>query len=107
MANKLWSNLDIPAVWGNSRLKTLWKGKGSKSDPSKYRGLSSGSTMCKLIINIILKRIRSWYEAQLSKEQNGFRKNCGTTDGIYSMLKQPLYLLFVHLTAAFNGIPRK
>ena len=27
MANNLWSNLDIPAVWGNSRLKTLWKGQ--------------------------------------------------------------------------------
>ena len=23
MANNLWSNLDIPAVWGNSRLKTF------------------------------------------------------------------------------------
>ena len=85
MANNLWSNLDIPAVWGNSRLKTLWKGKGSKSDPSKYRGVSIGSTVCKLIINIILERIRPWYEAQLSKEQNGFRRNRGTTDGIYSM----------------------
>ena len=85
MANNLWSNLDIPAVWGNSRLKTLWKRKGSKSDPSKYRGVSIGSTVCKLIINIILERIRPWYEAQLSKEQNGFRRNRGTTDGIYSM----------------------
>ena len=74
IANNLWSNLDIPAVWGNSRLKTLWKGKGSKSDTSKYRGLSIRSTVCKLIINVILERIRPWYEAQLSKEQNGFRR---------------------------------
>ena len=42
IANKLLPNLDLPAVRGNSRLKTLWKGKGSKLDPSKYRGLSSG-----------------------------------------------------------------
>ena len=76
MANNLWSNLNIPTVGGNSRLKTLWKGKGSKSDPSKYKGLSIGSTVCKLIINIIFKQIRLWYEAQLSKEQNAFR---GTT----------------------------
>ena len=62
MANNLWSNLNLPAVWGNYRVKTLWKGKGSKSDPSKYRGLSIGSTMCKLIINIFLERIRPWYE---------------------------------------------
>ena len=85
MANNLWSNLDIPVVWEDSRLKTLWKGKGPKSDPSQYRGFSIGSTVRKLIINIILERIRPWYEAQLSKEQNGFKRNRGTTDGIYSM----------------------
>ena len=116
MGSNLWENLDMATAWGNSRLKTLWKGKGSKSDPSKYRGLSIGSTLCKLIINIILERIIPWYEAQLSEEQNGFRKNRGTTDGIYSLKrahqisnrkKQPLFLLFVDLTAAFDHIPRK
>ena len=72
--------------------------------------------MCKLITNIILEQIRLWYDAQLSKELNGFRKNRDTTDGIYSMnrthqisnhKKLPLYLLFVDLTAAFDRIPRK
>ena len=27
MTSNLWSNLDIPDSWGNSRLKALWKGK--------------------------------------------------------------------------------
>ena len=85
-------------------------------DPSKYRGVSVGSTVWKLIINIILEQIRPWYEVQLSKEQNGFRRNCGATDGIYSMKriqrisnckKQTLYLLFVDLKAAFDCISRK
>ena len=30
MASNRWENLDMPAAWGNSRLKTLWKGKGFK-----------------------------------------------------------------------------
>jgi len=90
MTSNVWENLDIPSAWGNSRLKTLWKGKGSKKDPSKYRGLSN--------------------------EQNGFRQNRGTTDGIYNIKRiqqisnrkvQPLYLLFVDLSAAFDHIPRK
>ena len=115
MTSNLWSNLDIADSWGNSRLKTLWKGKESKSDPVKYRGINIGSTVCKLIINIILERIRLLYEAQLSDEQNGFRKNRGTTDGIYSMKrvqqisnhkKQFVYLPFVDLTAAFDHISR-
>ena len=55
------------------------------SDTSKYRGLSVASTVCKLIINITLERIRPWYEAQLSKEQNGFRRTRGAANGIYPM----------------------
>ena len=116
MTSKLWDDLDFAKAWGNSRLNTIWKKKGSKSDPSKYRGLSIGSTVCKLIINIILKRLRPWYETQLTDQQNGFRQNRGTTDGIYTLKriqqithkkKQPLFLLFVDLTAAFDHIPRK
>ena len=116
MTTNLWNTLDITEKWGNSKLKTLWKGKGSKNDPKKYRGLSIGSTVCKLIINIILERLRPWYEAQISGEQNGFRKNRGTTDGIFTVKrahqithkkKQPLFLLFVDLSAAFDHIPRE
>ncbi|XP_066917813.1 uncharacterized protein [Clytia hemisphaerica] len=58
MMFNLWNNLDIPGAWGNSRLKTLWKGKGSKKNPTKHRGISKGSTVCKLAINIILERLR-------------------------------------------------
>ena len=105
MTTNLWEELDIPAAWGNSHLKTLWKGKGSKKDPKKHRGLSIGSTVCKLIINIILGRlIRLWYEAQLADEQNGFRKDRGTTDGIFTVKRvqqiterktQPLFCLLI------------
>ena len=116
ITNNLWRTFDLPKTWGNSSLKTLWKGKSSKKDPSKYRGLSIGSTVCKLVVNIILERLRPWYEKQISDEQNGFRSNCGTTDGIYTIKRvhqishrktQPLFLLFVDLSAAFDHIPRK
>ena len=112
----LWENLDLPTSWGNSRLKTLWKGKGSKKDPTKYRGISIGSTVCKLMVNIILNRLKTWYECQLSDHQNGFRKDRGTADGIYTIKRvqqissrklQPIFLLFVDLSAAFDHIPRK
>ena len=52
----------------------------------------------------------------MTDEQNGFRKNRGTTDGIYTIKRvqqvthkkqQPLFLLFVDLTAAFDHVPRK
>ena len=93
-----------------------WFRKGSKKDPSKYRGLSIGSTICKLIVNIILSRLQPWYEAQLTDEQNEFRQNRGTADGIYNIKRiqqisnrklQPLYFVFVDLSAAFDHIPRQ
>ena len=57
-----------------------------------------------------------WYEAQLSKEQKGFRKKCTTTGGIYSVervhqmsnrKKQHLYLLFFDFAAVSDHMPRK
>lgn len=34
ITDNLWNSMDLPNAWGNSKLKTLWKGKGSKTDPS-------------------------------------------------------------------------
>ena len=116
ITDNLWSGQDLPNMWGQSLLRTLWKGKGSQKDPSKYRGLSIGSTVCKLVVNIILARLNDWYEKQISDEQNGFRSNRRTTDGIYTVKrvdqishrkKQCVFLLFVDLSAAFDHIPRK
>ena len=90
MANSLRSNLDLLAVQGNYRLKTLWKGKGSTTDPSKYRGLSIGSTLWKLII-IILVQIRPWYEAQPNIESE----------------KTTFISVICRTSAAFDHIPKK
>ena len=49
MTTNLWAEIDVPSAWGNSRLKTLWKGKGKKSDPAKHLCLRIGSTACKLL----------------------------------------------------------
>jgi len=65
-------------------------------------------------MNLIL--LRPWYELQLTDEQNGFRRDRGTTEAICTVKrtqqisnrkKKPLFLLFVDLPAAFDRIPRK
>ena len=53
------------------------------NDEKAYRGLQIGSSLCKILIVIIIKRIQKWYELQLTDEQQGFRRGRGTTDGIY------------------------
>ena len=96
----------------------IWKGasKGSVTDEKAYRGLQIGSSLCKLLIVVIIKRIQTWYELQLLDQQQGFRLGRGTTDGIYiakrihqitDQMKRPVYTLFIDLTAAFDHVPRE
>jgi len=111
----IWLNKEIPEQWTMSRITPIWKGKGSANDPSKYRAISIGSVLCKVGMNIILKRMSGFYEKQLKRSQFGFRSGVGCNDGIF-MIKQlqdiasstqrKLYICFVDLTAAFDHVNR-
>lgn len=115
---EIWNTLKIPTSWSHSKLVAIWKGKskGTYDDPTAYRGLQIGSSLCKILTIIVINRIKDWYEKQLSDQQQGFRSSRGTTDGIFitkriqqisHKMKKPLYLLFVDLTAAFDKIERE
>ena len=58
----IWRTHHIPKFWGHSKLVSMWKGptKGSIKDPTTCRGLQIGSTLCKIMIIIIINRLRSW-----------------------------------------------
>ena len=114
----IWKTLKIPTTWGHSKLISVWKGaaKGSIKDPKAYRGLQIGSSLCKIMIIIIINRLKPWYEEQLLDQQQGFRSGRGTADGIYitkrvqqitDKMKRAIYVLFVDLSAAFDHIVRK
>ena len=113
----IWETTSIPKGWGHSRLVALWKGpgKGKVDDPKTYRGLQIGSSLCKIMIVIIINRLKDWYEKQLLDQQQGFRSARGTTDGIFvaksvqqitNKMKKPTFLLFVDLSAAFDHVER-
>ena len=112
----IWTTKQIPEQWKLSKTIPIWKNKGSVSDPTKHRGISISSILCKIGMNIILKRTSNFYENQLKRTQFGFRKGTGCNDGIYvvrqlqeiaSASQRQLYACFVDLTAAFDHINRK
>ena len=114
----VWTTNKIPVKWSHSTLIAIWKGavKGKASDPKAYRALQVGSTFCKIMVVIILKRLNAWYESQLQEQQQGFRSERGTTDGIFILkriqqicrkMNRQAYTLFVDLTAAFDHVNRK
>ena len=112
---EIWTTKEVPQQWRISRITSIWKKKGNANDPTKYRGISIGSVLCKVAMNIILKRTSKFYENQLRRTQFGFRTGTGCNDGIF-MLKQlqdiaslsqrPLFVCFVDLTAAFDHVNR-
>ena len=113
----IWETKSIPRGWGHSRLVALWKGpgKGKIDDPKTYRGLQIGSSLCKIMIVILISRLKNWYEKQLLDQQQGFRSARGTTDGIFvaksvqqitNKMKKPTFILFVDLSAAFDHVER-
>ena len=64
---------------------------------------------------IILDRLKTWYDRQLLDNQHGFRSGRGTADGIFitksiqqisDSMQNPVYILFVDLSAAFDHVVR-
>ena len=106
----IWSILLIPSAWLHSNITCLYK-KGVKSIASNYRGISIGANMSRILSKIIIGRIKEAYEKHISRFQFGFRSNRSTSDGIYMMnriikkSKDPLIVVYVDLTAAYDHIP--
>jgi hypothetical protein len=88
LTDNIWHTQKLPNSFSHSRLVTLWKGtsKGSAKEPGSYRGLQVGSSLCKIIVMIILARLKEWYNLQLTDQQLGFREGRGTADGISTSL---------------------
>ena len=103
-------------------MKKLKNGKSANDIPIGYikcalenEELQIGSSLCKIMVVVIIERIKKWYESQLLDQQQGFRTGRGTIDGIYNLkrvhnitdsMKKPVYLLFVDLSAAIDHVER-
>ena len=108
-------NKEIPTQWVITRISAIWKQKGSPLDKTKYRGISLGSIIVKIVMNIILTRTSNFYERQLLTTQFGFRTGKECNDSIY-MCKQlqeiahrsnrKLYTCFVDLCSVYDHINR-
>ena len=110
----IWSCPQVPGKWLTANITCLHK-KGLKSMAENYRGLSIIATISKVLSAIIVERIREAYEYVLLRSQCGFRANRSTTDAIYILrqllentrrVKEPMYIAFVDLKAAYDWIPR-
>jgi len=107
----------IPADWSLAIIKPLYKNKGSREDPSSYRGISILSCFGKLFTSVLNLRLTKFFqeESTIGNEQAGFRKGFSTLDHIFVIhsiinifldRKKRLFCLFIDYEKAFDFIKR-
>ena len=73
----------IPKEWRVALIMPIWKRKGGVHDQGKYRGITLLSQVLKLLEMVLDGRVSRRVECDFGEEQQGFRKERGTADGVY------------------------
>ena len=108
----------ITEKWSISIIQPIYKGKGSKSDPDNYRGISLISCLCKLFTCLLNSRLFKYLDANdlLGEEQAAFRKGYSVLDHVFALKsiidiylssKKKLYICFIDYKKAFDSINRQ
>ena len=109
---RVWTHGEVPSSWTESRLKPLFKNKGSMTEAKNYRGLMINATANKVLVMVMLARLKEHYEQAILPSQFGFRANMSTTDGVFmarqitSKTADPVWGCFVDLKAAYDWVDR-
>ena len=110
--NRIVEEQRTPADWQSSTTVPIWKRKGSPAECSNYRPIRLLSHTMKIFERVLDKRIRDI--VNITVNQAGFVKGCGTTDAIhvarlliekYREKHRPLHVAFLDLEKAFDRVP--
>lgn len=107
----------IPENWGKGIMIPIFKNKGSKLDPSSYRGITLNSCLSKTFSAIINDRLNRFSDEidLITGAQAGFRKGFSTVDNIfvlyaiislYFSFGKQLFCAFVDFKSAFDTVWR-
>ena len=111
--NRIWEAGEIPSSWKEAIVVSIYKNKGSDTDPANYRPISLLNAIYKLFAAMLQARLATQHDHNLRKTQYGFRANRGTVHPLSilrrsmewaEMTSHPLYLLFLDWKQAFDSI---
>ena len=111
--NEVWDKGEVPDNWREAIVVTLFKGKGTDTDPANYRPISLLNTMYKIFAALLQKRLLAQCEGHLRATQYGFRPHRGCSQPLFilrramewsKMTNHALKLLFLDWKQAFDSI---
>ncbi len=109
-------NGEVPGDWKKAIIVPLYKGKGSRSECSSYRGISLLSVPGKVYGRILTERLREVTEGKVSEDQGGFGKGRGCVDQIFAMKRlvegylgkhKKLYAALMDLEKEYDRVDRE
>ena len=111
-----WS-MQVPTNWLDSIVKIMYKGKGSRDDPNKYRGIALQNSLFKIFANLLNKRLIGNIDGLLPTQQYGYRRNRSTEQPLRDLIMTIQtalqakgghhYVLFIDFTKAFDNVNRE
>ena len=116
LLQKIWDTEEVPVEFAHASFKMLFKNKGSKDDPSKYRCVGLLNHCYKVLSQCLLARLDKETDGYLADWQAGFRKLRGCRDNVMTlrtlvedMLEQGQRMVatFVDYSAAFDTVSHK
>ncbi len=116
ICERAWQTGEVPDDWKKAIIVPLYKGRGSRSECSSYRGISLLSVPENVYGRILTERLMEVTEGKVSEEQGGFRKGRGCVDQIFVMKMlveeylgkdKKLYGAFMDLEKAYDRVDRE
>ena len=99
----------IPAAWKIGRIRPIYKGKGSKDDPTNYRPISVISHISKIIEKIVKTQLVNFLETHhiMSPFQSAFLKYHSTLSRVNVCVAFRMSLYFRILIASYDQMLSK
>ena len=115
--NEIYDTGIYPEQWSSGIIIPIYK-KGTREDPSNYRGITLTSAMSKLFTYMLNQRINDWSEESgiLSQAQFAYKKGYSTTDAIFVLNTTLAFCIeslkhsccgFIDFSKAFDKIDRE